>query len=162
MGQPIGVFITVSSYGSRLHGDTRGTVDAEHNRYGTPLLPPSSARQAYRARQLKFAPLTFDAAMRRVIRFTVEEVCRHRQWNLLAVNVRTNHLHAVVITNSNASSVLKDLIAWCTRRLREAGLVGDRPVWTDQGSTRKLFDADDVGGAVDYVKNRQGLDLPEE
>jgi REP element-mobilizing transposase RayT len=125
------------------------------------MLPPSAARQAFRAKQMKFAPLVFDAAMRRVIRETVEEVCRHRQWNLLAVNVRTNYMHAAIVTNTDASRVLKDLKAWCTRRLREAGLVGDRPVWTDQGSTQKLFDGDDAGAAVDYVKNRQGVDLPE-
>jgi REP element-mobilizing transposase RayT len=161
MGQPIGVLITVSSYGTRLHGDPRGSVDEDHRQYSAPMLPPSTARQVFRAMQMKFAPLIFDAAMRRVIRQTIEEVCRHRQWNLLRVNVRTNHMHAVVVANADASRVLKDLKAWCTRRLREAGLVGDRPVWTDQGSTRKLFDGDDVGGAVDYVKNRQGPDLPE-
>ena len=30
--------ITWGTYGQRLHGDARGTVDREHNEYGRPVL----------------------------------------------------------------------------------------------------------------------------
>jgi hypothetical protein len=30
--------ITFTTYGARLHGSARGSVDDEHNVYGTPLL----------------------------------------------------------------------------------------------------------------------------
>ncbi len=48
------------------------------------------------------------------------------------------------------------LKSWATRRLREAGLVGDaiRP-WSEHGSTRYLWEDRDVEGACWYVLNAQ-------
>lgn len=59
--------------------------------------------------------------------------------------------------------MLGHLKAWCTRRLRENGVVaGDRKVWTDGGRTRYLWNAADLADAVDYVANQQGPRLPRE
>ena len=37
--------ITFTTYGARLHGSARGSVDDEHNVYGTPLLPVDAERE---------------------------------------------------------------------------------------------------------------------
>jgi hypothetical protein len=38
---PLAYFIMFRSYGTWLHGDSRGSVDRLHNTYGTPRLPPN-------------------------------------------------------------------------------------------------------------------------
>src|SRR5688572_30293307 len=38
-GIPFGYHITFRAYGTWLHGDSRGSVDRFHNRFGTPRLP---------------------------------------------------------------------------------------------------------------------------
>jgi hypothetical protein len=79
---------------------------------------------------------------------------------LHAVNVRTNHVHLVVSANLTPEQVLTSLKAWCTRRLREAGLVaeGFKP-WSRHGSTRYLWRTDQIEAAVSYVLEGQGSDL---
>ena len=54
---PLAFFITFRTYGTWLHGDPRGSVDRQHNRYGTPYLPPNKLRQKYERRLLKQPPV---------------------------------------------------------------------------------------------------------
>ena len=39
---PLAYLLTFTCYGTRLHGDTRGTVDRNNNRYGMPFLSPET------------------------------------------------------------------------------------------------------------------------
>jgi hypothetical protein len=50
---PLAFLITWRTYGTWLHGDSRGSVDRAHNRYGTPRLPPNKVRQQYERNLLK-------------------------------------------------------------------------------------------------------------
>lgn len=34
MSEPVAFFLTWSAYGNWLHGDTKGSVDRNHNSYG--------------------------------------------------------------------------------------------------------------------------------
>lgn len=113
-------------------------------------------------RKLKQESYLITPEARPVIRRTIDEVCDHRNWYLAKQNVRTNHVHVVLSGEAAPEKMLGDLKAWCTRRLREAGIVApDRRIWTDGGSTVYLWNTDDLAVAVGYVANRQGVDLPE-
>ena len=39
-------FLTWTTYGTRLHGDQRGSIDAAHNTPGTDILLPDPSREA--------------------------------------------------------------------------------------------------------------------
>jgi hypothetical protein len=53
--------------------------------------------------------------------------------------------------------VLKQLNAWTTRALREDRWTSqDAPVWTEGGSSRYLWNDEQIAGAVAYVLDRQG------
>lgn len=152
--------ITFTTYGTRLHGDPRGSVDRRHNLVGTPLLAPSPVRQAAALAKLNFAPCVLDAPARRVVDETIREVCAHKHWKLLALNVRTNHVHLLVAANAEPGAVMASIKAWATRRLTEAGLIPPgRSVWTTGGSKRRLWRERDVEIAWDYVVHGQGVDL---
>ncbi len=76
--------------------------------------------------------------------------------------MRSNHVHVVVCSGVKPEKTLGDLKAWCTRRLREAGVTGrDQQPWTEGGSTRWLWTDEDVGTACKYVLEAQGPDLPQ-
>jgi len=45
VSEPLGYLITCRTYGTWLHGDARGSVDRDHNVYGTPMRDPNSALQ---------------------------------------------------------------------------------------------------------------------
>ncbi len=137
-------------------------MDDAHNIYGTPFLVPDAHRGADERRRLANPPETLDADARRVVRNTIVAHCACRQWTILALQVRSNHVH-LVVENPRVppETVLTQLKAWCTHRWREAGLAGPRAaVWTHHGSTRYLWHVVGVRQAVDYVTDGQGHDLP--
>lgn len=163
MGQPIAYFLTFTTYGTWLHGDERGSVDDDHSLYGLPKAAPDTDRKTQNYRHMKWPPYTLDAKARGVAELTIAQVAQHRNWSLKAVSVRTNHVHIVVQSSQTANKTLADFKAWCTRRLREAECVEpDREVWTEGGSTRKVFDAKGLAAVIEYTLHGQGPDLPKE
>ena len=154
---PLAYFITFATYGTRLHGDARGSVDRRRNRPGTPAAGYDERRWEAERTQLKGPPVTFQAAQRAVVSATIREVADHRSWTLHALNVRTNHVHVVASSNTSAERVMDDFKRWATRRLRERRLVapsGD--LWSRHGSTRWIWNQENLAEVVEYVHFGQG------
>ncbi|MCH7544687.1 MAG: transposase [Proteobacteria bacterium] len=81
---------------------------------------------------------------------TIEEHCRRRAWELLAVNARSNHVHVVVrFADVAPEKMMGEWKAWCTRRLRESGVMPSAgSVWTRHGSTRYLWKERELAPAI--------------
>lgn len=120
---PLAYLITFTCYGTWLHGDERGSVDRKHNEYQAPLLETNTRRKNHETNALKSPPVFLNERMREIVSRTVEEVCVHRRWTLHEQNVRTNHVHVVVSGEIDPDKIMKDLKAYATRRLAEAGEV---------------------------------------
>lgn len=159
---PLAYLISFRAHGSWLHGDKRGSIDRFHNSYGSPYIPPNESWCRYNQQLLKATPRVFDARQRRSIKTAIIETCNRRRWSLLAVNVRTNHIHVVVSASCIAELVLNALKANATRQLRQDGLWAQAfSPWADKGSKRMLWNEESVARAIDYVLNGQGEDLPD-
>lgn len=89
-------FLTFSTYGTWLPGNAKGSVDREHRAYDTPLLPIDPARENSAREQLAQPPYILDAAARDFVCQAVIALSAERGWNLLAVPVRSNHVHVVI------------------------------------------------------------------
>ena len=154
---PLAYFITWTCYGTWLHGRAPGSVDAEHNRWGDPVLPPDPEREAEILSRLAEPAYCLDAPSRQVVLRTLQEVSSHRGWRLLAAHVRSNHLHVIVHAQCTPDKVMADYKAYCTRRLREAGFEPDRcHRWTENGSKRYLWKPEPLQAAMRYVLDEQG------
>jgi REP element-mobilizing transposase RayT len=158
---PLAYLITFRCYGTWLHGDQRGSIDRHQNAPGSPLLDPDQSHETEERRRLRHAAVELDAARRAIVDRTIREVCRFRKWTLHALNVRTNHVHLVVGTNSPPERVMNDLKSWSTRRMMEAGVLGrGMRAWSRHGSTRYLWKPEAVEVACRYVTEGQGAELP--
>jgi REP element-mobilizing transposase RayT len=162
LDEPLAYLLTWTCKGARLHGDERGSVDRDHNGYGTPTLTPNSRWVAAAAQRMKCQPTQLAGAGRDIVTATLHEVAAHRGWEILAAAVRSNHVHVVVVARGRKPEpVMTDLKAWSTRRLRERGQVAAADaVWARHGSTRYLWNEQQVAAAVEYVREAQ--DLPRE
>ena len=102
------------------------------------------------------------ARERRVVEDAIREVCTVRGYALLALNVRTNHVHVTTGNSGKPERMMDSFKAYSTKALRNAGLleVNAKP-WSRHGSTRYLWTEDHIAQAVDYVVNGQGGELPE-
>jgi REP element-mobilizing transposase RayT len=158
---PLAYLITFRSHGTWLHGDPRGSVDRFHNLYGDPYLPTNHAWKHHNHKTLKKRPFILRAKARGSVEKAIRETCSIRQWYLLAFNVRTNHVHAVVTANRKPELVLNAFKANATRQLRQDGLWPHLfSPWVDKGSKVRLWNEQSVANAISYVLYGQGDDLP--
>jgi len=163
MGEPLGYFITWTTYGTWLPGDERGWVEKPgHFRDAEP-------DRRHMAQQMMTEPsLTLDVEQRRIVEDTIAEHCRIRGWHLQVVNARGQHVHVVVTAaGCDPEDVRDQFKAWCTRRLkeRERKLRPDAKSvrqnwWTQRGSARSWNDEESLEAAIVYVRDFQGQPTP--
>ena len=160
---PLAVFFTFRCYGTWLHGDERGTVDRNNNIYRAPRIAPNSNWKKFNQDTLLHPPVILNARERESVERAIRDTCSKRNWTLYAINVRTNHVHAVIcIGTKKPKTALIALKANATRQLKEDNLWNeDHTPWADKGSKRNLWNEKSVGEAIDYVVNSQGDKLPD-
>lgn len=156
-------FITFHTYGTWLHGTSKGkgSVDRAHNQYGAEFVAPDARREAESRESMAQPPYVMrSAGERQVVRDAIVSLSRQRGWRLLALHVRTNHVHAVVSADRDPGRVMSDMKARASRELTRAGFDdAARRRWTRHGSTLHLFDEAVVADKIDYTLNRQGVML---
>jgi REP element-mobilizing transposase RayT len=160
---PLAYLITFRCHGTWLHGDERGSIDRFHHRYQSPYISPNPQWLDHNKQQLKDRPLLLNSRQRAIVESAVRETCEKRKWCLEAINVRTNHVHAVVsIGYQSAERALAACKANATRQLRERMLWSSKnSPWAEGGSKRYLWNEQSVARAIDYVLNGQGDKLPD-
>ncbi|MEO8540916.1 MAG: transposase [bacterium] len=159
--RPLALFVTLSAFANRLHGDERGTVDRQHNSHGEPTLGRNDARLGFESNILSAPPMHFTTLLRSAIESAIQEACDFRDWQLLACHCRTNHVHAVIGTDAERDEVIARLKDRCTRRLRTAKLIAaNQPLWARGGSARYLWTETDIENACEYTMNAQGDLIP--
>ena len=106
---------------------------------------------------LREDPVVLSSAERQAVHHAIEERAAKREWKLLALNVRTNHVHCVIqASDRTPERVMSDLKSAATRALREAGLRSQEArIWTEHGSTRWIDSETSMNAAMEYVLNQQ-------
>lgn len=155
-------FITFRCRGTWLHGDERGSIDRRNNRFGAPRHPDNPAWQKMSAELLAIDPVYLHGRQRSSVKKAIKATCKKRNWGLFALNVRTNHVHAVVNAGDiKGSKVLHALKSNATRQMREDGVwLENISPWSSGGSKRLLWNEISVDAAIGYVLYGQGDELP--
>ncbi len=157
--KPLAYHITISAYGTWLHGDERSWVETG----GKGIQPPNAARENKARARMADSAVTFTDEQRAIIDQTIRDHCRIRGWTLHAVNARTTHVHIVVTADVHPDEVMNQLKAWCSRKLSDAaGLqttvakkAGRRKWFTEHGSTKWINDPGYLATAITYVIEAQ-------
>ncbi len=152
-------FITFTTYGTWLHGSVKGkgSVDEEHNTYGTPFLEPDAQREQAAREAMVQPPYVMSRAEREIVCKAIVDLARNRGWLLSAIHVRSNHVHVVVSVERDAGRVMSDMKARASRELTLAGFDNAaRRRWTRHGSTLHLFHEEEVEAKIRYTLDQQG------
>ena len=159
---PLAYLITFRTYGTWLHGDERGSIDRHNNIYGASRYAPEPHWNQISKDRLKREPVSLDAVRRNCVEKAMRETCEKRSWHLIALNIRTNHVHVVTaIGNKAPAAALNAFKANATRQMRsEMCWVSELTPWADKGSERYLWSEKHIADAADYVVNGQGENLP--
>ncbi len=151
--RPLAYFITFTTYGTWLHGDSRKSIIVKDR--STKVIEPSEGLYRSIKAQLKYSPIVLNSTRRKIALATIRKHCSLKKWSLFAAHVRTNHVHIIIQSTEPVEKVMKDIKAWCTRRLRESGLNAAK-VWTRHGSTKYVFTEQKLLEKIHYVIFEQG------
>lgn len=147
-------FLTWTGYGTWLHGDERGSVDDAHNRREMPRLAADSRKSEWAGVAMAESAFWLEDVDRALVDSAIRKTCEIRGWKLHGVNVRTNHMHVVVTASDSSPEHAAGLLkSWATRALK-ARHPGRKRFWTNQASTRPLFDDDSLNAAVRYTREQ--------
>lgn len=97
-----------------------------------------------------------DDNHRRRIMQSVIDTCRIKGWYLHALHIRTSHIHAIVAADIEPQKILRQLKSWATRSVMDSGMVRQKRVWAEGGSTRYIWSLNQLNRAMNYVLHRQG------
>jgi len=149
--------ITFTTYGTRLHGNAKGSVDDEHNAYGTPLVQTDLEREMRSKGTMAGRSYKMSPVEREIVRNAITDLATERRWHLLAVRVRSNHSHVVIAAERAPERIMSDFKARASRDLSYAGFAtAEHRRWTRHGSTRHLFDEEQIEAAIRYTLDEQG------
>ena len=151
--------ITWTTYGTWLPGDVRGWV--QWGEWG--VKPPDAGKERDARERMVESVVVLTEEQRAVVEHTIRDHCRIRGWMLHALNARSNHIHVVVTADRDPDEVMKQLKAWCSRKLSDvAGLVravgkkAGRRHWFTEGGDKKRIDTEEyLENAITYVAERQ-------
>lgn len=151
MSECMSYFITWTTYGTWLPGDTRGwRARGKGNQLPRPLL------ERWCREQMIGDTVLLSPDDRRTVEDACREHCSFREWHLHAVNARTNHVHVVVSADAASAKVRDQLKANCTRRLRvQSKPLIREPTWTRGGDVEILDTEEDLEAAVLYALEAQ-------
>ena len=154
---PIAYLITFRTFGTWLHGDEKGAYGRRNSVVRSKYVEPNRPLKEAMHTEMKQKPLILSPLARSVVEAAIREVCETRGYGIPALNVRSNHAHAVVKKAVKPEKIVNDFKTYATRRLREARLIGpDTKVWSRGSSTRYLWKPAHVDAAIDYVLYSQG------
>ena len=111
-------------------------MDRHHHLFGSRLPEPDTRKEARARKRMKQEPCRLDAGTQPVVLKSLEEVCIHKGWTLLAAHVRTNYVHVVVEADQPPELAINTFKACASRALNRlsSGSV-DRRRWAGHGST---------------------------
>lgn len=151
MNEIVGYFITWTTYGTWLPGDSRGWRNRERGPQ-----PPEPLLEAWSKRHMRGEAVLLRPKDRETVEQTCREHAKYRGWKLHVVNARTNHVHVVIAADAPPQKVRDQLKANCTRALREQNDPLDcLKTWTKGGDCAVLYSDDELESAVLYVVEGQ-------
>jgi len=150
-GKPIAYFLTWTTYGTWLPGDNRGW-----NRKGDfESLPPDQLTNESAKARLDEIPFLISVGDKPIVESTIRRHCRIRNWELHAINVRSNHVHVVTTAPTYQPTVVASQFkAWCTRELKP-NHPGRKLFWTQGASYRWLNQQSELASSIEYVMEAQ-------
>jgi len=146
--------ITFGTYGTRLHGSSRPTVDLRHNIPGTPFLPRDARREVVSRERMRFEPVALTAEQALLIEDVMPAICERGGWGLRACAAQDNHVHVLVDVSPgvHGERIRRLIKRWMGQALSERWPRKDGASWwAEQGSNIAVRDEAYLNKAYDYV-----------
>jgi REP element-mobilizing transposase RayT len=160
--RPLAYHITWGTYGNRLHGDPRGTVDRTHRKRGSPVLGLDRERLEKEKSLMKFPPVRFTRDQRLFIETNIPKICEHGLWTYHICAAAIDHIHMVVSSPSDPRDIRRLAKRWMGQELSlHYRLPEGATWWSEGGSVRTVKDDAYLQSALPYVARQRATSRDE-
>jgi REP element-mobilizing transposase RayT len=152
----IAYHITWGTYGTRLHGDPRRTVDRKHNEVGSPVLGFDEHRWEREKQRLRFPPIWFTVEQMICVESLIPQVCQRGYWTHRASAAGPDHVHVILSSPYEPEAIRRMFKRWLGQELsRKYPLPAGATWWAECGSIRWIKDEQYYTNAVNYVMRQR-------
>ncbi len=154
--QPLAYHIKFGTYGSRLHGDARGTVDRSMNKLDDPIIGRDTDWEKIERSLLRFPPVVPTSQQRQFAESITPSICDRGGWQLHTCAVQHDHVHTLLTTTADAKTVRRLLKRWLGQALSERWpLPADATWWAEGGSIKWIWDEQYFENVFPYIENQR-------
>lgn len=153
---PLAYHITFGTYGTRLHGDPRGTVDRSHNRPGDPILGADPSRWQREQGTLRYPAVFLTDQQRQHVEAEVACICQRGGWEYIICSAASDHLHTLLSAAAEGAAVRKWFKRWLGETLSERWPLPDgQSWWAEGGSVKHVWDEDYLENVYGYISGQR-------
>ncbi len=150
--------ITFGTYGKRMHGDDKPTVDRTHNRFGTAFLAPDYQRSRAERLVMGAPEVRFAFEQRVFLEAQIPVICARGGWRYILCAAGVDHIHTLLGVDPAVHG--KQTRTWFKRWITEALDTRWRAVkrtdgmswFCEGGSTLAVHDDEYFGNAYRYIR----------
>lgn len=146
--------ITFGTYGTRLHGDARPTVDKQHNQLHEPFLAYNPDRVDQERLLQKFPARCLSLDQRAFVEHFVPVVCDRGGWCYRISAAGPDHIHLLcdVAANIHGEKVRRLVKRWLGQALNEKWPLSKGATWwAEEGSNKAIRDEAYLNNAFRYI-----------
>lgn len=152
--------ITWGTYGTRLHGGFRATVDLQHNELNQPFVEENKQRKDYEIKIMRGEPVYLNKEQRLLVESTIIDLCKRGGWQLrtCAAGVEGDHIHVLLDIDPaiHGEKVRRLLKRWLTQALNENFKQPKSGKWWAIEGSNKVVDTDEyLNRAFPYIEKQR-------
>ena len=131
--------LTLRAYGTRLPGAAEGWTSRATSRSPSRYREANPALEAHSRRIMRWPPMRFDTPRRALVRDAIRGLCVEQRWELHALAVTSDHVHALVTSGAAPVELRRAIKRDVTMALKLADLVPrEVQVWADYGNVWRI------------------------
>jgi REP element-mobilizing transposase RayT len=150
--------ITFGTYGARLHGSDRPTVDRQHNQLGQPFLERDIGRESREYKAMRAMPEFLTLAQQLFIQDAVPSICERGGWNLRICAAGPDHVHVLadIVPEVHGEKARRLLKRWLTQEMNKHWrLDAGQDWWAEEGSNKAIHDEEYLNNAYRYIESQR-------
>jgi len=159
--------ITFGTYGTRLHGADRPTVDRQHNQFGTAFLAAEPQREQAEQQRMRFPPVQLTREQCLYIQDALSDICVRGGWILRCCAAAADHVHILldIALEIHGERVRRLIKRWLTQALNAqwppgTGRPGSLPAteaswWAEEGSNKAIKELAYLNNAFGYIEKQR-------
>ena len=150
--------ITWGTYGARLHGGERPTVDKDHNQFGEVFIEVDPEREDFARRLMEADPLYLSPAQREFIEAELPSICIRGGWSYRVGAAGPDHVHLLcdILPEIHGEKARRLAKRWLGQALSKRWPLVDHPRWwAVEGSNKAVKEVRYLNNAFDYIRDQR-------